>query len=110
MAPREVRAVEDALRASSRHGDYFDAALADAVLALGRAARQGCLSSDELVTGLRAVVFGTLMPGRPTAVADAVNVFLWRYARRGYHGDAPVRRVVDVDVAGPADRGDPAAL
>jgi glutathione S-transferase len=74
-------AVGTALSTAAGRRDFTDPALRFAVTRLGAAAREDRLTADELLARLDALVRAALPSALAATLADAVLVYLWRFAR-----------------------------
>lgn len=86
MLASHEAAVRSALRAAMVGRDYTSAPLSDAVTSLGRAAQFAQVSLDDLLAIVEVAVRTTLTGPRQKATADAVLVYLLRFARQAYYG------------------------
>jgi hypothetical protein len=85
LAPHEA-AVRAALRTAAAGRDFTWPPLTDAVTSLGRAAQFAQSSLDDLLAIVEMTVRTTLVGPRQKATADAVLVYLLRFARQAYFG------------------------
>ena len=90
VVPRMLAAHEAAVRAALETAaagrDFTWPPLPDAVTSLGRAAQFAQASLDDLLAIVEMTVRTTLVGPRQKATADAVLVYLLRFARQAYFG------------------------
>jgi hypothetical protein len=90
VVPRMLASHEAAVRAALRTAmagrDYTWPPLTDAVTSLGRAAQFAQASLDDLLAIVEVAVRSTLSGPRLKSTADAVLVYLHRFARQAYYG------------------------
>jgi hypothetical protein len=85
LAPHEA-AVRVALRSATAGRDYTWRPLTDAVTSLGRAAQFAQSSLEDLMAIIEIAVRSTIAGPRQKSTADAVLVYLLRFARQAYFG------------------------
>jgi len=86
IPPSAERALAAALCDACPARGFTEAPVTNAAFDLGRAAAATRVTPDDVVARLDAIVRAALSdPALGGAVAEAVLVFLWRYARQGYH-------------------------
>jgi hypothetical protein len=86
MLASHEAAVRAALKTAAAGRDFTWPPLTDAVTSLGRAAQFGQSTLDDLLAIVEMTVRTTLVGPRQKATADAVLVYLLRFARQAYFG------------------------